>query len=266
MEEQSPQENKEQSQPDQPQPQPQPQKHTLITILIAIIAALIAGIAVYIALMYSENTAMEETEEVSEETTEEAEDETAPEITAPPFEEETEEEETEEETQIDWNTYTNEAYNYTIQYPAGAEISEAEKSDFGLSQEMKEEGFTIDKLYQTYTGELCVTIGYDLGYVMISAPPNNEEFIVRCGRSGIAYETEEKEETLTIDGKTYTATGFEELGPGDTLDSHNETMIVQLDDGTRIEYGSKSSNTATFDDYLEIRNTIVSIVESFESV
>ena len=163
-----------------------------------------------------------------------------------------------------WLVYKNEVYNYEFRYPPQAVISEVDKDAFGLSPEEAEAGITFEDKYNKYTGKICITVSYKLGYVQISAPVNKNFAHVLCGRTGRAYEGPEREEELVIEGKKYKAKGFEEKGPGETLNFHNETLVVVLDDGTRIEYGSKPDSSATFADYQSMRKEIVKIVESFK--
>jgi hypothetical protein len=125
---------------------------------------------------------------------------------------------------------------------------------------------TFEDVYELYTGKVCITVGYELGYINISAPPNESFQYVICGRTGRAYEGPDREETLLIDGGTYTAGGFEEQGPGETLNYHNEMLVASLDDGTRIEYGAGPSETATFEDYLQIRDVVLKIVQSYSEL
>ena len=165
--------------------------------------------------------------------------------------------------QDSWNTYTNDIYGYEVKYPTNATVSEAKKDQFSMSPEEKDQGLTFDDIYEKYTGKICVSFDYDLGYINISAPENESFKHLICGRTGKAYESTEKTENLTIDGLTVTAKGFEEKGPGETLDFHNETMVVTLDDGTRIEYGSRPDANSTYDDYLKNRDTLIQIVETY---
>lgn len=165
-----------------------------------------------------------------------------------------------------WLTYTNDVYSYQFKYPSGVTIQEVDKSAFSLSPDEVADGVTFDDKFTKYTGKICISVSHELGYVQISAPENSGFAHVLCGRTGRAYGGPEGEEALTIDGKTYTAKGFEEQGPGETLNLHNETIVVTLDDGTRIEYGSRPDEIATFDDYLAIRDEIVTIVESFKKI
>jgi hypothetical protein len=162
-----------------------------------------------------------------------------------------------------WLTYTNDIYSYEFRYPSGASIEEVGKEAFSLSPDEVSAGVTFDDKYNKYTGKICITLSYKLGYVQISAPPNNGFVHVICGRTGRAYEGPARSETLTIDGRTYTASGFEERGPGETLNYHNETLVVTLEDGTRIEYGSRSDESFTFADYQTMRDEIIKIVESY---
>ena len=162
-----------------------------------------------------------------------------------------------------WLTYTNDVYGYEFRYPPGAEITEATQGHFSLPTEEFEAGVTFEEVYDRYTGKVCVTVRYELGYINISAPPNESFRYVICGRTSRAYEGPDREETLLIDGGTYTAGGFEEQGPGETLNYHNEMLVVYLEDGTMIGYGAGSSDTATFEDYLLIRDVLLTIVQSY---
>lgn len=165
-----------------------------------------------------------------------------------------------------WLTYTNDVYGYEFRYPPGAEITEAPLEAFALPTEEFEAGVTFEEVYDLYTGKICVTVSHELGYVNISSPPNEGFRYVICGRTGRAYEGPDREETLLIDGGTYTARGFEEQGPGETLDYHNETLVVSLGDGTRIEYGAGPSEDAAFEDYLLIRHDLLRIVQSYREL
>ena len=162
-----------------------------------------------------------------------------------------------------WLTYTNDVYDYEFRYPREASVIEVEQNAFSLSPEEVSAGMTFEDKFLRYTGKICLTVTYNLGYVQISSPPNEGFAHVICGRTGRAYEGPNRSESLTVDGRSYTASGFEEQGPGETLNFHNETLVVTLDDGTRIEYGSRPDESATFADYLEMREEILRIVESF---
>jgi hypothetical protein len=76
----------------------------------------------------------------------------------------------------------------------------------------------------------------------------------------------EKSEVVVIAGQSYSATGFEFIGREESCEAlhcHNETFVLQLPDGTRIEYGAAPSD-ATYDDYLATtREVLLQIVGSF---
>ena len=152
--------------------------------------------------------------------------------------------------------YTNDVYGYQFSYPASAAITEIGVEGF-VSDELPE-GMTSDEymaqLREQYSDKLCVHIEYALGYIYISAPPNQGFRYATCGRTGIgAGEIVEKSETVVIAGQTYRAEGYEFTGawePCETLDCHNETLVIALEDGTRIEYGARPEPTASYEDYL----------------
>jgi len=126
----------------------------------------------------------------------------------------------------------------------------------------------MDQLLKEYTNQLCVQIDYGLGYIMISAPPNQEEMYVICGRTGVgAEEIIEKVEGVTISGQVYQANGWEVRSAGETLDMHNEFFRVELEDGTVFEYGASTHNEATYEDYLMKTKPILQrILNSYKSL
>jgi len=153
-----------------------------------------------------------------------------------------------------WETYTNDVYNYQFRYPSDAEITEAQKVDFSMSPEESAAGKTFDELYAQYTGKICVSLKSESGLAIYFSAPENKDFErVICGRTslGVGEERTPREETLTIGGKTYTASG----DTGET----GGVMIVTLDDGTRIEYDTNLDDT----DMLAV---IHKIIESYEVI
>jgi len=167
-----------------------------------------------------------------------------------------------------WKVYVNDVYGYQFSYPASATVTEIGVEGFPTDE--LPEGMTPDEYFaqlrETYSDKLCVHIEYGLGYVYISAPPNEGIRYATCGRTGRAYDGVGKSDTIVIDGQSYTAVGYEEIGPGETLAYHNETLVVTLADGTRIEYGAAPDEAATYEDYLETtRDVLLRIVSSYVS-
>jgi hypothetical protein len=167
-----------------------------------------------------------------------------------------------------WQVYVNEDVGYQFEYPAMATVEEFEIMGFPtdeLPEGMSTEAY-IAQLQGQYGNSLCVQVGYSLGYVSISAPANEGFRYVICGRTGVGVgELINKVELVNIDGRTYEATGFEFIGDDETLDNHNETFVIHLDDGTRIEYGARPASDATYEDYLmKTKEVLLQILASFE--
>jgi hypothetical protein len=174
-----------------------------------------------------------------------------------------------------WITYTNQRYGYRFQYPPTADIEEIGPQGYptdenGIPIGGLPEGVTLDTYFdyltKTYGNNLCVGIKYSLGYIYISAAENAEVRYATCGRTGVGVaEIIPKEEQIEVAGMTLTAKGMEVKGEGESLDGHNETMIVTLPDGTRIEYGATPRMDATYEDYLmKTRDVLLQILETFE--
>ena len=168
-----------------------------------------------------------------------------------------------------WQILVNDRYGYEVSYPPEAKIHFIGPMSFPTEE--LPEGMSIDQymesLNKLYTDKLCISIQYGLGYVNISAPENEGSRYAICGRTGVGVaEIIQKSEIVQIDGQPYRANGMEVVGEGETLDNHNETFVVTLDDGTRIEYGASPNGFATYEDYLmKTRNTLVQIVMSYRA-
>jgi putative hemolysin len=166
-----------------------------------------------------------------------------------------------------WQTFTNQRYGYQISYPPEAVVEWS--GVMGVPTDEIPQGMTVDQYYaqleSTLSDNICVIIKYSLGYINIL--PNWKENVKYnpCGRTGVgAGEMVDKSEQITVNGQAYTAEGFEWLGGGDMLDQHNETMIVILDDGTRIEYGASPHSDASYQDYQTgTKNVLISIINTF---
>jgi hypothetical protein len=175
----------------------------------------------------------------------------------------------------DWLVYTNTRYNYKIKYPEQAELSFYGPEGF-LMEDLPE-GMTpdeyLDALLKEYTDKLCVMIEYGLGYIYISAPPNNQgNLMVHCGVGGGGsgeYIPQTRE--LTIDGILYIASGHQYVASDDyndgTLNSNNLGMRVDLEDGVRIFYGGNPRTDATFLDFvMKTQETLEQIISTYQSL
>jgi len=172
----------------------------------------------------------------------------------------------------DWQVFISDRYNYQIKYPQRATLSlfgPARFSRDDVPSGMTEEQY-MDQLMKEYTDQLCVQIEYSLGFIYISAPPNNtDDFMVHCGIPAWgAGETIEKTENVTVGSVLYQANGHEFIGnmpAGETLDLHNELFWIFLEDGTRIAYGTTPRQDATYQDYLmKTKEMLLQILATYE--
>jgi hypothetical protein len=166
----------------------------------------------------------------------------------------------------DWSVFISDRYNYQIKYPQTATISLFGPARFSGDDAPSE-------LMKTFTKQLCVQIEYALGFIYISAPPNNDEdFMVHCGNAAFgAGEIVAKSENIYIGEVLYQAGGYEFFGnqptTGETLDLHNEIFWVDLEDGTRIAYGATPCTDATYEDYLmKTKEMLLQILATYEAM
>ena len=158
-----------------------------------------------------------------------------------------------QDLRADWQFYQDPGGKYTFRFPPTADI--IVHGIDGFPTDELPDGMTPDEymiqLRAQHPDSLCVEVLYELGYFTINSPENAERQYTPCGRTGVgAGETKAKSQTISIGGKEYTAEGFEFMGGGDSLDSHNETLYVMLDNGLRIEFGALPRINATWQDYL----------------
>jgi hypothetical protein len=165
----------------------------------------------------------------------------------------------------EWLVYTNDNYGYQFLYPSDGIIAETGVQGFStdeLPEGMSNEEY-LAQLENQYSNNICVTVKVGYGYINISAPETQQYAF--CGRTGVGVgELINRTEEVFISGKTYIADGFEFIGTDETLPEHNETMVIHLDDGTRIEYGARPDENGTFEDYLlGAKLTILEILSTY---
>jgi len=132
-----------------------------------------------------------------------------------------------------WKTYVNEKYKYQFLYPPEASITEAKAAEFHMTPEQYNAGVTFEDLYNQYTGKICIHLEYKDSYILISASENYQFEHIVCGRTGMGTEGTEFKETVTVAGKKYQASGVKEI----TAEYQNVSIMVDLEDKTRIEFG-----------------------------
>jgi hypothetical protein len=169
-----------------------------------------------------------------------------------------------------WLTYRNEDYHYQFRYPSEANILES--GVMGFPTDELPEGMSIDdylaQLEEQYGQRLCVSLQFSSGYIHISPPENDAFRYALCGRTGVgAGELIEESETVFIAGEYQRAEGFEFVGADETLPEHNETLVIRLPDGTRIEYGALPVDGVTYDEYLiETKPILLQILSTYEAI
>jgi hypothetical protein len=167
-----------------------------------------------------------------------------------------------------WSTYINEFYGYQLRYPSGSTI--AERGPDGFPSEELPEGMTseayMEQLTEKYSEQLCVSIHFSYGYIYILAPIDSNFRYAICGRTGAgAGELIDQTEEVYIAGETYTAKGFEFIGTSEELPNHNETLVITLRDGTRVEFGALPIEGASYKDYLlETKLVLLKILSTYE--
>lgn len=168
-----------------------------------------------------------------------------------------------------WLTYVNEDYGYLFRYPAQATIQEV--GVMGFPTDELPQGMSIDdyitQLEEQYGERLCVGLKFSSGYINIS-PPENESFkYALCGRTGVgAGKLVDKSEEVYVSGGFYTAEGFEFIGNNETFPEHDETLVIKLPDGTRMEYGSIPLQEVGYQEYLtEAKLVLLQILSTYEA-
>jgi hypothetical protein len=169
-----------------------------------------------------------------------------------------------------WIAHVNVVDGYQLQIPPEANIQE--EGVTGFPEEELPEGMEPDEYLaqlQAQLGDrLCLSIQVELGSIYISSPQNDDFRYTTCGRTGVgAGELIEKTEEVYINEKYHNAIGFEFIGADDTLLEHNETMVIKLDDDTRIEFGSLPIEGAMYEEYLRgTKQLLLKILSTFTTV
>jgi hypothetical protein len=167
-----------------------------------------------------------------------------------------------------WLTYENDFYHYRFSYPPHAAIRTQGVTGFRTEERpagMTDEAY-LTQLEATYPDDICVRVNVGSGFVTIQpADEAGGKYTVPCGVTGVGdYEIENITETMTIDGQSYTASGFLARN-ADTDAWAFEFYILWLDDGTRIDYGSMKGSQAQFQEVEETLRQIVTSLQFMEA-
>ena len=168
----------------------------------------------------------------------------------------------------EWDVFTNEVYGYRFFHPTSASISSTGVQ--GVVAREVPEGLSTEEymaqLQELLGDKLCVRVDFQQGYIQISAPPNEGGRYVICGISGLGVgEVIEKSEEVMMGETTVLFRGFEFISDEDTSDMHFEMLQYELEDRTRIEFGSQAETTASYEEYLATtKETLLQIIASLD--
>lgn len=133
-----------------------------------------------------------------------------------------------------WKTYNNTIYGYSFQYSADAKIDADTPA--------------------------CIEITTQYGYVLIKAKAASADTI--CGRTGVGSQYMATNDSITVEEKEYSASGFYTESASSGL--YEEFFMLSLDGGTGIEYGLNNWNKKYPEaPYETVKGEIKKIVESF---
>ena len=171
-----------------------------------------------------------------------------------------------------WFLYQNEFYQYQISYPPEANVRKWGITGFDPAE--KPAGLTFDQyvaqLRREYPDDICVSVAIKGGFVVIR-PPEDEggSYSHPCPGMGIGdYDVFPLTEEVVINGRTYTAEGWEIRERDEAGSWRNEYFFLDLEDGTRIVFGGGSnsireSGEAVYQAYLATKEVLLQIVTSY---
>jgi hypothetical protein len=169
-----------------------------------------------------------------------------------------------------WLTYSNAVLRYELSYPPEAILGK--EGVTGYPAEELPPNMTVDEYFtmlkQLYPGDLCVGIQYQIGYIAIQAPPEQGgKYSTPCGLSGLGVvDVIQKTETAIIDGRSYSATGYEVHQRDAAATFVGEYFTLQLEDGNFIHYGGFWTDQGqTHEDYLPVKEILLQILATYRS-
>ena len=161
-----------------------------------------------------------------------------------------------------WQTYVHSRYNYQIDYPAGAVITESKAGVHSASLAVSANGESVVEENVPYLDGLCVTIKNEFGSVSISAPGNR---YVTCGPTGVGSEAEQQSKEVMINGSLLRASGYRGSSQAGQLPDYGWFEFT-TDNGFKVVY---TVNLEAGDDALrfdEVKDAIEGMVATFRSI
>jgi hypothetical protein len=167
-----------------------------------------------------------------------------------------------------WLVYQNDRLGYKFSYPSQAKLSSLGPDSYSpedVPPDIKLDYFAL--LESIYPDNLCVGLEYEMGFVIIKAPPNKGGKFVTCGVTGVGdYDVVEASETVSIGGQLYSAHSYKVYDRDSAATFRNEFFFVELKDGTTIDYGGYWKDYgATYEDYISVKGTLLQILASYRT-
>jgi hypothetical protein len=167
-----------------------------------------------------------------------------------------------------WLLYRNDFYGYEFSYPPEGRLEVSGAT--GFPSEELPAGLTADaylrQIEASYPDGICAAVRLEMGTVVFMvAPERGGRYGGPCGWTGVGdYDLIEQTEPITIAGQEYVAAGFEVRERGDTAVWIGEFFSFQIEDGTRIQFGSAAD--ATPETYQAAKPVLLQIVASYRSL
>lgn len=161
-----------------------------------------------------------------------------------------------------WQTYSHSRYNYKIDYPKGAIITESEPGNYTsvLVEKAGEESVVEENV--PYLDGLCVVIEYEFGSVSISAPGNR---YVVCRPTGVGSDAQQQSKTVTIDGSLLKASGYRVPSQEGQAPSYGWFEFT-TENGFSVVYMVNPETEGDEAKYEDVKSVVEEMVASFRSV
>jgi len=145
-----------------------------------------------------------------------------------------------------WKNYSNEKYNYSVEYHRNADVK------------------------SMYLSKSCVAISYKRGYILIKAGDKEEEL---CSSSGLDENNAiESNQTVVVNNKEYLVSGVvnknkdSESRESFVFSIPNEEKDNNLNDDFSIEFGIDSGGEkVSEEEYKDTKDTIIKILSTFKT-
>jgi hypothetical protein len=169
-----------------------------------------------------------------------------------------------------WLVYHSDFYQYEISYPSEAELKMEGVSGYPTEEKPDDVSSAqyLNQLRRTYPNDICLSIGYQGGFVTVFAPwEEGGKYGDVCPALGIGdYDLVEKRKTIEIDGTTYTAEGYEVHDQDAAVSWRGEFFSFQLEDGATITVGGGLDGEITQEAFLPVKKVLKQIVGSYRSL